>query len=314
MPYFRITTCLLAVLTNTLVVITVARSRKSWKFSTHILILTLASTDIALNSLEFVREIFRQIPEDTTILSSFYYTWIVGLILLGISNYMMILISLNRYVLVCKPFSHHKITSRSSTLKQIIAVSTILAILGLLHFSQLGLVHFGICHPLVYIPPVIVYVFLLHIVPLIVSVVLTILVICEFRNNRSMMGESMNTRTERQGEKNITKAMIAVNVAFVILTIPHIIASAIHMYQYCIFDYSIITTYSTVYRVLLTWRNINFSVNIFIYAAYIPKFRAALSNLIKCKCKQQNSERRNPPAGNGNQNIRRNPNFQITAL
>ena len=51
-PYVRIVTCSLAVLTNILVVITVARSRKSWKYSTHILILTLACADIAYNSLE----------------------------------------------------------------------------------------------------------------------------------------------------------------------------------------------------------------------------------------------------------------------
>ena len=37
--YMRTVTSSLAVLTNVLVVLTVARSRKSWKYSTHLLIL-----------------------------------------------------------------------------------------------------------------------------------------------------------------------------------------------------------------------------------------------------------------------------------
>ena len=127
-PYMRIVTSSLAVLTNILVVLTVVRSRKSWKYSTHILILTLACVDIAFNSLALVNEILSKIisriPVDNRniYLSAFYYTWAVSLALLGISNCMMILISLNRYALVCKPFSHHRITSKRSTLKEIIAM------------------------------------------------------------------------------------------------------------------------------------------------------------------------------------------------
>ena len=305
LTYVRIVTCTMAVLTNILVVITVAISWKSWKYSTHLLILTLAFVDIAYNGLQLGREI----SIGPNVFQKF--SWIAGYALLGISNYMMILISLNRYALVCKPFSHHKITSRRSTLKQIIAVSTILTLLGLL---QLVNIHdiYRICT--MQIAEVVSYVFLSHIVPLTVSVVLTMLVICEFRKNRSTLNESMNTQTESQGEKNITKAMIAVNVAFVLLTMPHNIAYTVFKSQYCLFKYSITYSFFTVYRVLLIWRNINFSVNIFIYAAYIPKFRAALSNLVKCKCRHQNNGRRNTPASNQSQNIRRNRNFQITAL
>ena len=306
-PYMRIVTASLAVLTNVLVVITVAKSRKSWKYSTHILILTLAGVDIAFNSLVLVGEISRHIPVDNII---YKLTWVVCFALLGISDYMMILISLNRYALVCKPFSHHRITSRRSVLKQIIAMSTILTLLGLLHLVNIS--HMQVCTTL--IRDVVVTEVLSHIVPLTVSVVLTILVIREFRKNRSTLNESMNTQTERQGEKNITKAMIAVNVAFVLLTIPHIITSTVHMYQYCLFGYNIMNSYKTVYRVLLTWRDINFSVNIFIYAAYVPKFRAALSSLIKSKCRDKNNGRRNPCAGNQTQNIIRNLNINITQL
>ena len=304
-PYVRIVTCSLAVLTNIMVVITVAISWKSWKYSTHLLILTLAFVDIAYNGLELGREISIR----PNVFQKF--SWIAGYALLGISNYMMILISLNRYALVCKPFSHHKITSRRSTLKQIIAVSTILTLLGLLQLVNINHMH-GYCTTL--ITRVVVGVFFLHIVPLTVSVVLTILVMREFRKNRTTLNEPMNTRTESQGEKNITKAMIAVNVAFVLLTMPYNITFTVYMRQICLYGYNIFFSLITVYRVLFTWRNINFSVNIFIYAAYIPKFRAALSNLVKCKCRDQNNGRRNTPASNQSQNIRRNRNFQITAL
>ena len=144
-------------------------------------------TDIA--SLAPVNEILSKIiscsPVDN--LSTFYYTWAVSLTLLSISNYMMILISLNRYALVCKPFSHHKITSRRSTLKQIIAMSTILTLLGLLNIFDIGDLH-GVCKA--FLITVVFDVFLSHTV----SVVLTILVIYEFRKNRSTFNECMNTR------------------------------------------------------------------------------------------------------------------------
>ena len=305
--YMRIVTSSLAVLTNILVVITVARSSKSWKYSTHILILALACVDIAYNSLKLVQEILSLILIYNI---TFDYAWIVGLILLSISNCMMILISLNRYALVCKPFSHHKITSKRSTLKQIIAVSTILTLLGLLHLVNLG--HMHSCT--IKIKNAVVGVFFSHTVPLTVSVVFTILVMREFRKNRYTFIESMNTQRKRQGEKNITKAMIVVNVAFVLLTMPHNITYTVYMSQYCLFKYNITYSFYTVHQVLLTWRNINFSVNIFIYAAYIPKFRAALYNLIKCKCRQQDSGRSDLPPGSQRQSIRRNPNFHITSL
>ena len=311
-PYMMIVTSSLAFLTNILVVITVARSWKSWKYSTHILILTLACVDIAFNRLELEHQILILIPVDNNIRrNALKFTFIVGFALLGISNYMMILISLNRYALVFKPFSHHRISSRSSTLIQIIAVSAIFTILGLLQLVNIGNMH-GICTTI--ITDIVVDVFFSHIVPLTVSVVFTILVMREFRKNRSTLSESMNTQRESQGEKNITKAMIAVNVAFVLLTMPHNIAYTVFMSQYCLFKYSITYSFFAVYRVLLICRNINFSVNIFIYAAYIPKFRAALSNLVKCKCRHQNNSRRDTPVSNQSQNIRRNRNFQITAL
>ena len=159
----------------------------------------------------------------------------------------------------------------------------------------------GVCTTLITF--VVGYVFLSHIVPLTVSVVLTVLVMREFRKNRSTFNESMNTQTERQGEKNITKAMIAVNVAFVLLTIPQNITYTVIAHQKCLFEYNITVSLLPVYQVLFTLKNINFSVNIFIYAVYIPKFRAALSNLIKYKCRQQDSGRRNSPSGNQTQNI-----------
>ena len=313
-PYMMIVTSSLAVLTNILVVITVARSWKSWKYSTHIL--TLACVDIAFNSLELGHQILILIPVDNNIRrNALKFTFIVGLALLGISNYMMILISLNRYALVCKPFSHHRITSRRSTLKQIIAMSTILTLLGFLNIFDISYLH-GVCKA--FLITVVFDVFLSHIVPLTVSVVFTMLVMREFRKNRSTFNESMNTRRESQGEKNITKAMIAVNVAFILLTLPHTISYSIFVYDACMFELHVAFYFKSAaaYDILNTWRNINFSINIFIYTAYIPKFRVALVNVFKCKWRHKNSGRRDPPAGNQNQrqNLRRNPNYQITSL
>ena len=168
----------------------------------------------------------------------------------------------------------------------------------------------GVCTTLI------TFVFLSHIVPLTVSVVLTKLVICEFRKNRSTFNECMNTRTENQGEKNITKTMIAVNVAFVLLTLPHAVSHTLYIFDACVFEKELNLFFKTVaaYHILNTWQNINFSINIFIYTANIPKFRVSLLNVFKCKCRHQNSGRRNPHALSQSQSLRRNPNFQINSL
>ena len=264
--------CSLAIVTNILVVITITMSLKSWKYSTGLLLLILACVDVVVNSLRIIstRPIFN--------IFAAYFIFIMLYGLLAISNYMMVLISLNLFALVCKPFNHHRITSRKSVVFQIIIISII-------SFTLVPLCWFFLIQYEIVIP--FFAGFLLYILPTMISIVFTILVICEFRKNRSTQRESVNTGTLRKGKINITKAIIANNVAFIVLSHPHAI----------LFFLSGHIRMLTVEKYLALLRDINFIINIFIYAAFIPKFRIALFNVFKCKCRNQNSGRRGQHGG-----------------
>ena len=121
--------------------------------------------------------------------------------------------------------------------------------------------------------------------PLLITFVTTILVIYEFgRMNRTLTASVRTGADSRQGEKNITRTMIAVNVAFIVLILPanllFVICSQVNV-KYC---YLIIS-------LLFLISDINFSINIFIYSLYLPKFRSTLLGFLKWKCcKKRNND------------------------
>ena len=274
-PYGEYVTNCLAVLSGILVLVTMRRSWNSWKYSSGILLVTLASVDIVLNIMNiFILTVVSN--HDLLCRMKTIYDIILYLktVLGHISNYMMVLISLNRYALVCKPFAHSHVTSKKSTLSQIVAVGTILLVLNIYNFFSKAVYDFGY---------LVVYVLLSHIVPVLISVVLTILVILEFTKKASNHKESVNT-VPRQGGRNVTKAMIVVNVAFILLTIPHAVSHTVHL----VFNWKhehVSEEILVAVIVLTCVRDINFSINLFIYTAYIPRFRVTLLEIVKCKFK-----------------------------
>ena len=286
--YGAYVTSSLAILTNILILVTMKRSWKFWKYSTGILLVALGSVDIINNIMNFFLVHVKS------------HSYLVGRIqplfvimaylqttLSNISNHVMVLISLNRYALVCKPFKHYKVTSKKSTLAQIAAVVTILLVVNIYIFSKKNKVVFNFCF-------FVMYVLLSHIIPILISVVLTILVNSEFKNNNNKYGTSKSMASAKlgpgQGESNITKAMTTVNVAFIILTVPHAISHIVYLVLDWIHDGNPdadqqINNSFVAILILTLMRDINYSINIIIYAAYIPKFRVTLLELFKCKCK-----------------------------
>ena len=297
-PYGEYVTNCLAVLSGILVLVTMRRSWNSWKYSSGILLVTLASVDIINN----VMNIFILTVVSNPVLFCKMETihdiiMYLQTVLLHISNYMMVLISLNRYALVCKPFAHSHVTSRKSTLSQIAAVGTILLVLNIYNFFSKTVDLYNIGY-------LVVYVLLSHIVPVLISAVLTILVILEFTKKASNHKESVNT-VPRQGGRNVTKAMIVVNVAFILLTIPQAVSHTLHL----VFNWKhehVSKEILVAVIVLTCVRDINFSINLFIYTAYIPRFRVTLLEIVKCKFKggiegkykQQELNIQAPTAGN----------------
>ena len=277
-PKAKYMTSSLAILSNILVAVTIIKCWKFWRNSTGFLMLMLACNDIIVNTVSIL--IFTRYG---FILNYIYKDVILYLssIFESTSNFIMMLISLNRYALVCKPFSHFRITSRKSTLIQIITITVILLCVYIFQFNAV------LQHVHMYeMGQVIVYGLLSHILPIVVSTVLTILVIQEITNNISVLGESINSGPSRHGGRNITQAMVTANVAFILLSIPYIISfTVLIVVKNYVSDRFPVTIY-IVHMFLNLLRDINFSINIFIYTAKIPAFRAALKDLMKCwpKC------------------------------
>ena len=276
-PYGKYVTCSMAILTNILVMATVIKCWKFWKYSSGVLMFTLACVDVIGNMIQIMVALnLYHVSLDYGITMPLIIY--LSMTLPGISNFMMMLISLNRYALVCKPFSHYRITSKKTSMIQIIAIVTTLLCMNIYHFINFfsGKYRLEVFTGSI----VVVHVLISHAVPMVVSVVFTILVIHEFRNNTSVLRESRNQGPPRYGQKNITKAMIAVIVAFILLTVPHAVAYTVDIVGIWI-NYN--TNVWSFHHLLILLRDANYSINIFIYAAYIPTFRVSLKDVLKCK-------------------------------
>ena len=275
--YGRNVTSAVGIITNILVVATLLVSWKFWRHSVGILLLTLAFIDIIGNGvciIYFLRIALHVNPisyyVNPGLPRTFYYLYNS---LKRLSYLMMIPISANRYALICKPFTHHVITSKKSTLIQITTLTVVAATTEIHHFFQKTSFIYNLCF-------LIFFGILSILLPLIISFVLTVLVIRELRRMNRTLEDSVRTGADsRQGERNVTRTMIAVNVAFIVLVLPALVISIIEVF---------ICEYGSICRVTAVWirliTDINYYINIFIYTLYLPKFRSTLLGIFKCKC------------------------------
>ena len=175
-----------------------------------------------------------------------------------LSILLMLAFSLNRYALVCKPFTHHRITSRKSTFIQIIILAVI-AVIGniptfLVKSSRMTLRIYKIC--------AIITTVMIYFIPLIITLVLTVLVIYELNRSHGTLRASSVSTGARQGERNITRAMIVTIMAFVLLVFP---SSIFIFIQFIITkDFAIPKPLYLTSKTLLLLYYINYSINIFV--------------------------------------------------
>ena len=194
-----------------------------------------------------------------------------------LSILLMLAFSLNRYALVCKPFTHHRITSRKSTVIQIIILAVIAVIAhiptSLLKSFRMTFRIYKIC--------AIIRTVMIYFIPPIITLVLTILVIYELNRRPGTLGASLSTKA-RQGERNITRAMIITIMTFVLLIFP----SSILIFIQFIISKDVILPKSLylAYETLLLFYYTNHSINIFIYTLFLPKFRSTLFGIFKFNC------------------------------
>ena len=221
---------LIAVITNLLVVVTISASIKQWKYSMGILMLTLAVCDTVLNLMDLISYILYY-----SVNRKYFYSNIVLVVdcliqifrLIPIFRHLSILLmlafSLNRYALVCKPFTHHRITSRKSTIIQIIILAVIVVIANIPSFysSRMTFRIYMIC--------AIIGTVMIYFIPPIITLVLTILVIYELNRSLGTLGASSVSTGARQGERNITRTMVVTIMAFVLLVFPSGIITFVHL-------------------------------------------------------------------------------------
>ena len=276
--YGLLVTSSIGIISNILTVITFIASWSFWRNSTRILLLTLASVDIIGNGVSFIYVLFIIILNPTS--HSFHQT----LLFLPngfkrLSMMMMIPISVNRYAVICRRFNHHTITSWKSTVFQITTLAVVAAVVALttsmykLHSYEMTRFIHDIC-------ALIIGVIVSCFVPLVVSFVLTIIVVREFKRIETTLEDSLSSRpASKQGERNVTRAMIAVNVAFVMLILPYMV---IYVVRYMLGIENDHTWLSALFCLKVV-SDLNFSVNTFIYTLCLPKFRSTLLGLLTCK-------------------------------
>ena len=259
--YGTLVTSSLGVLTNILVANTISVTWKFWKHSLGILLLTLACVDIIGNGICFIYYLL-PIYQKFIFPPTFVY---LNDGFKRLSYLMMIPISANRYALICKPFTHRKITSKKSTLMQITTLILFVFSTGIYQFmNRQMIILYKLCH-------IVIAIIMSIVLPSIISFLLKVLVIREFRR-RNRTGSDC-----RQGEKNLTRAMIAVNVAFIVLTFPSMVTRVIRLFSGIHFVFGFAQTW------LVLIQDINYSINIFIYTICLPKFRSTLFGFFVCR-------------------------------
>ena len=264
--YARTITATIAIITNIFVVATLGLSFKFWRYNIGILLLTLACVDIIGNGAYLIHDmIVFKMHYDLNYHSSNLLLYLNNSFKCS-SRLMTILISVNRYALICKPFNHQTVTSRRSVIIQITAL-TAMPLTG----NVLCLFFRGKKNMCTWISNLVTIV-----VPIFITLILTVLVVREFKRNNRTLDSVQSEVAFRQAEKNVTRAMIATNVAFIVLALPDGIVICICLLKH-------FKNCNIIAQFLLALADTNFSVNILIYILYLPKFKSTLFGIFKCK-------------------------------
>ena len=288
--YGTVVTTFLGFFTNILVAAAIIVSWKFWQHSIGILLLTLACVDIIGNGIcfSFYIPIIKNPSFKSHVPSTFVF---LNNGFKRFSYLMMILISANRYALICKPFSHRIVTSQKSTLIQITTLTVVTLSTGIFEYfkNPMGWVIYQLCD-------IIISVIMSVALPLIITFILTVLIIQKFKGmNKTKEASADAGSPSRQGKRIktramtavnvITRAMIVTNVAFIILTLPPTVFRVVSFFLklenyriYKAFVWLIITS------------DFNASVNLLIYTLFLPKFRSTLLGLFTCKCCRKQRE------------------------
>ena len=299
--YGQLTLCGFGASTNILLMISMVMSPRLLKNSGGVLIFALTFSDCSLivSSGIYGYDVSHRVIKDFTYCVLYTYYWHITRC---VSHLITMLISINRFALVCYPFSHKMATSNMSALMQLLGVFIFSAVGSVYTFYVQGL-QAGRCSlkmsgiMIFYIGFRVVDSICSNSIPVLVTMILTVKVIRSLKRKRAVLGkaaQTSNTSDQKfkiatkahQAENNLTNALLAVNIAFIIFVLPYIIvhaASFIYLFTngtIGAFHYNL----DIAYYLLYLFEHFNYAINLFLYAWFSPAFRAALIKLFTCGC------------------------------
>ena len=357
--------CSVGTINNIIVMLTILMSVKLIKNSGGILIMALAFVDCSLNVSVWIDwyDYFHHVIKNFVYCVAFTYYWHITR---SLTHLITMLISINRYALVCHPFTHRKITSRKSTMFQLLAAIT---------FASVGSIYIfytndpdaefctldGKAIHIYFIGFNIVDSVLSNIVPLGVTIILTTKILFELKKNKHLLDDGQERPTTSQNnqmrsgmskkskhslddgpesstssreniteskmgkksmqlskesgptpknkqqvkrptkgseaEKKLTKARLAVNLAFILLVLPFVLVHTIY-FLYYLLNTNLSDVYyyiSFVWDIFYLLETLNYSINLFLYSWYSPMFKQSLFKLLACRCSSITCKQLNQP-------------------
>ena len=129
--YSVFTICTVGAINNIIVMITMLMSKKLLKNSGGMLIMALAFVDCSLNISVWIDwyDFYHHVVKNFVYCVAYTYYWHITR---SLTHLIIMLIGINRYALVCHPFTHRRITSRKSALFQL---------LGVVAFASIGSIY-----------------------------------------------------------------------------------------------------------------------------------------------------------------------------
>ena len=255
----------LGIATNLLTIITMVTSRRLRKYPAGKLIIALAVVDC----INIIWPVFSFSHTRSEILSFFSYS------LLNASVLILLLISINRYVIVCQPLHHHGVTSNKSVVFQLIAV-----LLGSFMSSGFEIGRAQIITLILYATTV-----------AIITIIILVLTISTYHSLNQSNHALGAQRSFSSLENQMTKAMMSVLFKCIVLLIPYI--STCLWIQLIHWDKSTRTVLDVAVWLLLLFTS-NFVINFFLYVWYSQEFRSSFLGLVTFRqCRGQSETTNN---------------------
>ena len=285
------------IISNIILFCTLISSRRFRQNSAGLLMLTLSCVDCLANIGQMGYHI--EIYYGKLFKPWCFVTHYVERILICLSHLIVLLISVNRYALVCHPFTHIMVTSRKRTIIQLIAVILICSTFNIyLIFSYdpklafCGLeVTYNIGMVVYYVGVTTLYIVISNLIPIIVTLTLTLKVMYTLAKNSEAVGEEIAaTESHKKGERQLTNSLVAVNIAFIVLSLPYLIVYTIYLLDDWVIELplKIELNVEAATGILQLFDTLNYSINLFLYAWYSPLFRAAVVDVLMCRTCRSN--------------------------